>query len=62
LKLINAQDVEVAHKSWSNNIPTLTDETHSTHQLHNKTGFYHHTKWQVLPTLMSRLFMVPEMQ
>jgi hypothetical protein len=39
LKLVNAQHVEVAHKSWGNNIPTLADKIHSTHQLHNKKAF-----------------------
>jgi hypothetical protein len=62
LKLISAQYVEVVHKSWSKNIPTLADEIHSTHQLPYRTGFYHQTTWQLLNTLKSRLFKVPEMQ
>jgi hypothetical protein len=42
LKLINAQNVEVAGKSWGYNISALADRTHGTHQLYNKTGFDHH--------------------
>jgi hypothetical protein len=43
LKFINAQNVEVAHKSWGNNVPTLADKTHGTHQLHNNTGLDYHS-------------------
>jgi hypothetical protein len=43
LKLINAQNVEVAHKSWGNSVSTLADKTHGTHQLHKKRGFDYHT-------------------
>jgi len=42
LKFINAQNVEVAHKSWGNNVSTLADNTHGTYQLHNKTCFDDH--------------------
>jgi hypothetical protein len=38
LKLINAQNVEMADKPWGYIISTLALRTHGTHQLHNKTG------------------------
>jgi hypothetical protein len=39
LKLINAQNVEVADKSFSYIISTLAHWTHGTHQLHRKIWF-----------------------
>jgi hypothetical protein len=38
LKLINAQNVEMANKSFCYIISTLAHWTHGTHQLHRKTG------------------------
>jgi hypothetical protein len=39
LKLINAQNVEMADKSFRYIISTLAHWTHGTHELHRKTGF-----------------------
>jgi len=44
LKFINAQNVEVAHKSWGNSISTLADNTHGTYQLHKKMCFDYHIR------------------
>jgi hypothetical protein len=60
LKLINAQNVEMADKPWGYIISTMAHRTHGTHQLHNRTGFDHYIWKQVLTTVMSKLFKMLE--
>lgn len=61
LKLINAQNVEMADKSWGYLVSTLAHRTHGTHQLHNKTGFDHHIWNHLSSTVMSKLFKIPNL-